>query len=92
VYPVVSGSVAVSAHHHEFFAEHKTTERHQVEGPVRQRVPGFYVHEMAPGPRYAGWTYATVGVWDAVHEPDGHGLEFVMTSSRQTSGWSNLLR
>ena len=50
-------------------------------GPISRRVPGFCVHEIAPGPRYAGWTYATVGVWDVVHEPDGHGLEFVMTSS-----------
>src|SRR4051812_10611589 len=74
------GSAAVSRHHHQFFAGHELVERHQVVGPIAHRVPSFFVHEIAPGPRYAGWTYASVGLWDAVHQPDGHGLEFVMTA------------
>jgi hypothetical protein len=79
----ISGSVALSRHHHRFFARHKITERHQLAGPVIERVPGFYVDEISPGPKFEGWTYATVGVWDAVHEPTGHGLEFLLTSPTQ---------
>lgn len=38
----------------------------------------MFIHEFAPGPRMAAWTYTTVGVWSAIHTAEGHGLEFVM--------------
>ncbi|MDQ1748091.1 MAG: hypothetical protein QOD07_2354 [Frankiaceae bacterium] len=74
------GAAAVADHHHRFFAGHEITERHQLVGPISKRVPDFFVHEIGPGPKYAGWTYASVGVWEAVHSPDGHGLEFLLTA------------
>lgn len=75
------GSAAIAEHHHAYFAGHEITERREPSGRVYDRVPGFFVHEIAPGPRYDGWTYAGVGLWEAVHEETGHGLEFVMTAA-----------
>lgn len=77
-------AAAVADHHHRFFIGHDITERHQVVGPIAKRVPGLFVHEIAPGPRYAGWTYASVGVWDAVHTQQGHGLEFLITAGESS--------
>lgn len=81
---VERGAVAIAAQHHQYFAGHEITERREPSGQVERRVPGFFVHEISPGPKFAGWTYAGVGLWDAVHEPNGHGLEFVMTSPVRT--------
>jgi hypothetical protein len=54
------------------------------EGPIYQRVPGFRVHAVAPGPRgHNAWTYVTSGCWQAVHQ-HGHGLEFVMATREFT--------
>lgn len=79
----------VSAHQHAYFEGHAVRELNWP-GPVRDRVPGFYVHEFGPGPRYEGWTYATVGVWDAT-QADGVGLEFLLSASHQTDRAVELL-
>jgi hypothetical protein len=42
------------------------------------------VHEIEPGPRYAGWTYLSVGAWTAVHTDDGHGLEFLVCANQSS--------
>lgn len=73
-------ATAVSDHHHAFFRGHDITDAKWTAGSAENRVPGLYVHEVAPGPRLDAWTYLTVGVWDAAHSADdGHGLEFLMT-------------
>jgi len=73
---------ALTAHHHAFFAGHDITARRWPEGPADQRLPGFFVHEVSPGPRYDGWTYLSVGAWSAVHHGNGHGLEFLISADR----------
>jgi hypothetical protein len=88
---VRSAGAAVADHHHRFFTGHTITERHQLVGPVTERVPQFFGHEVGPGPRYAGWTYASVGVWDAVHGPDGHGLEFLLSAAAPSERLTELL-
>lgn len=71
---------ALERHHHKFFSGHDIAARRWSLGPSQQRVPGLFVHEVAPGPRIAAWTYLTIGVWSAVHSDDGHGLEFLITA------------
>lgn len=84
-------AAAVAAHHHRFFKGHAIAERHQVVGPVAERVPGFFAHEVAPGPRFGGWTYASVGVWEAAHSPDGHGVEFLLTADAPSERLTELI-
>lgn len=80
----LGGSAAVSEHQHRYFTGHSVSERRLASGRIAERVPGFYVHEFGPGPRYDGWTYTSVGVWAAVHDAEtGHGLEFVLSSQRR---------
>lgn len=71
----------VSEHQHAYFRGHESRGLTGA-GPIRERVPNFYAHEFAPGPRYEGWTYATVGVWAAT-QVEGVGLEFVLSSPRR---------
>lgn len=78
--PQPAGSAAISEHQHGYFRGHQVRARRWPADRINERVPGFYVHEFGPGPRFAAWTYATVGVWEAVHSEDGHGVEFVMSS------------
>ena len=87
----LDGAAAISAHQHRCFLGHGVQERRWLGGPIATRVEGLYVHEFAPGPRSAAWTYATVGVWDATHAESGHGLEFVMSSPRQDDRLVELL-
>jgi hypothetical protein len=79
----LAGSAAVADHHQRFFSGHDITERDQITGPIASRVPDFFVHEIAPGPRYAGWTYASLGVREAVPTPGGHGPEFLLSAPRR---------
>jgi hypothetical protein len=73
-------TAALDEHVHSFFAGHRIESRTWDTGPIYQRVPGFRVHVVAPGPRSRNeWTYVTVGCWQAVHQ-DGHGLEFVLAT------------
>ncbi len=73
----------ISAHHHSFFKGHEIRERCWPVGPIESRLPGFYVHEVGPGPRLQGWTYLSVGLWSAVHGVDGHGLEFLLSAPQR---------
>lgn len=86
-----SGAAAIAAHQHEFFAGHPVAERRWAGSRIGQRVPGFSVHEFGPGPRYPGWTYATVGVWDATHDEHGHGMEFLLSTAAPTERAAELL-
>lgn len=74
------GSAAISEHQHRYFEGHQGRERRWPSHRISERVPGFYVHEFGPGPRYPAWTYTSVGVWGATHNDHGHGVEFVMSS------------
>src|SRR5262245_47011483 len=51
---------AVEIHARRFFRGH-SIRFHTWPGPVEQRLPGFLVMEVGPGPRTALWTYLTVG-------------------------------
>jgi hypothetical protein len=75
---------AVDDHVHEFFAGHDIETLTWDTGPLYQRVPGFRVHAVGPGPRGSNaWTYVTTGCWQARHQ-DGHGLEFVLATREFT--------
>lgn len=75
---------AVDEHIHSFFAGHRIESLTQDTGPIYQRVPGFRVHAIPPGPRFRRlWTYVTTGCWQAVNQ-DGHGVEFVFTTQHFT--------
>lgn len=77
------GSAAISEHQHRYFRGHQVRERRWPSDRITERVPGLYVHEFGPGPRFERWSYTTVGVWHATHNEHGHGVEFVMSSPTQ---------
>lgn len=77
-------TAALDEHVHSFFAGHSIESLTWDPGPIDERVPGFRVHAVAPGPRGRNaWTYVTAGCWEAVHQ-DGHGLEFVLATRELT--------
>ncbi|MDA0169735.1 suppressor of fused domain protein [Solirubrobacter taibaiensis] len=71
---------ALREHLHSFFTGHRIESRRWELGPILDRVPSFGVYAIGPGPRITAWTYVTTGCWDAVHEANGHGLEFVLSA------------
>jgi hypothetical protein len=84
VHDTTDASVAVDDQVHAFFAGHRVESATQDTGPILERVPGFRVHVVAPGPRDPGlWTYVTTGCWDAAHDA-GHGIEFVLATRDHT--------
>jgi len=70
---------ALGQHIRGFFAGHKIAKRTWPLVPIETRIPGFFVHEIEPGPRFPGWTYVSSGCWRATAE-NGHGLEFVLSA------------
>ncbi|MBE2317743.1 suppressor of fused domain protein [Solirubrobacter sp. CPCC 204708] len=73
---------ALRAHLTGFFAGHRIELRDWPLGPILRRVPAFGVYAVAPGPRLtSAWTYVTTGCWDALHDRQGHGLEFVLSAA-----------
>jgi hypothetical protein len=60
-------------------------------GPIARRVEGFAVHAIHPGPRLDAWTYVSTGCWDAVHDDNGHGLEFVLAADTASGHHVELL-
>jgi hypothetical protein len=76
--------VALEKHVHSVFAGHQIERLTWDTGPIYERVPGFRVYAIAPGPRGRNaWTYMTAGCWQAVHQ-DGHGFEFVLATREFT--------
>lgn len=71
---------AVEAHLRQFFEGHAVEKRTWNTGPIHERIPGFFVFEVGPGPRFSGWTYVTVGCWASTAH-HGHGLEFALSSN-----------
>jgi hypothetical protein len=70
-----------------FFQGHEIDCLPGVSGPVEQRIPGFRIFRVGPGPRFKGWTYVSSGCW-SVTSHEGHGLEFVLTA--QADHWQHL--
>ena len=70
---------ALGQHIRGFFAGHKIARRTWPLVPIETRIPGFFVYEIEPGPRFPGWTYVSSGYWRATAE-NGHGLEFVLSA------------
>jgi len=79
-YDVNDAGDALDMHVHAFFTGHAVTRRQWPLGPVEQRIPGFFVYAVGPGPRFAGWTYLTAGCWRATARHQ-HGLEFVLSTN-----------
>jgi hypothetical protein len=52
---------AVEQHLREFFAGHAVTPLVWPVGPADQRLPGFRVLRIGPGPRTGQWVFASVG-------------------------------
>jgi suppressor of fused protein SUFU len=69
--------VALRRHLEGFFDGHPIDCVTGMAGPIGNRVPGFRVFRIAPGPRFDCWTYVTSGCWAAAQR-DGHGLEFAL--------------
>ena len=60
-----------------FFAGHACAEHAWRIGPALTHLPRLRVAEFAPGPRFSGWVYASLGAWEARPDPR---LEFVITA------------
>jgi hypothetical protein len=71
---------AILAHLRRFFAGHDIQTVAWTVGPIEQRVPGFRVARIGPGPRLGLWSYVSLGCWRATHV-DEHGLEFVIAAT-----------
>ncbi|RKQ88309.1 suppressor of fused protein SUFU [Solirubrobacter pauli] len=72
---------ALRVHLEAFFADHAVELRTWPHGPIHERVPGFGVYAISPGPRLKAWSYVTTGCWDAAHQGE-HGLEFILSCTR----------
>jgi hypothetical protein len=44
---------------------------------VRERIPGFSLAAVAPGPPTGHHAYVSLGCWDVVHDSE-HGLELIL--------------
>lgn len=53
-------------------------------GPMEERIPGFSVLVVHPGPRFPAWTYVSLGCWRATAQ-DGYGHEFVLSAQDGTA-------
>jgi hypothetical protein len=62
---------AVEQHAKRFFREH-AIHFHSATGPVTQRLPGFRVMVVEPGPKTGLWTYLTIGAHQVRHGEHGH--------------------
>jgi hypothetical protein len=79
----LAAAEAVEGHVRGFCAGHEVEVVEYDLGFGRRRaVPDLHVVVVGPGPRGRAWVYVTAGCWSAVNL-DGHGIEFVMTSSRR---------
>ncbi|MCW2917865.1 MAG: hypothetical protein JWN52_5933 [Actinomycetia bacterium] len=75
--------VTLREHLEGFFHGHSIDCVPGVAGPIEDRVPGFRIFRIAPGPRFNCWAYVTSGCWSAT-QCDGHGLEFALTTPSDT--------
>lgn len=80
-YSTDSPSEALASHLAAFFEGHQIEATTWPLGPAEERLPGFFVYEIGPGPRFPGWTYVSSGCWTAAHDVAGHGLEFVLSAN-----------
>lgn len=82
---------AVVAHRRAAFAGHQITQRRPVGKRIHQRVRHLVVQEIAPGPTTASWTYASLGLWDATHDAEGHGSELLLAGPRRDERLAELV-
>jgi hypothetical protein len=78
---------ALLSHLEGFFQGHRIDCLPGAVGPVEERIPGFRIFRIGPGPKFGGWTYVSSGCAD-ITSADGHGLEFVLTA--RTDDWQHL--
>lgn len=71
---------AFDHHVRTYFAGHEITSERWPVGPIESRIPGFFVYQVGPGPRFPGWSYLSSGCWRATAQR-GHGLEFVLSTN-----------
>jgi hypothetical protein len=70
----------VLAHLRRFFTGHEVQTFAWTFGPIEERIPGFRVARVAPGPRANLWSYVSLGCWRTT-QVEGHGLEFVIAAA-----------
>ncbi|MFS1305376.1 suppressor of fused domain protein [Streptosporangium longisporum] len=78
---------ALRDHLEDFFQGHQVDCLPGVAGPIEERIPGFRIFRIGPGPRFGDWTYVTSGC-AGTGSADGHDLEFVLTA--RTDDWQHL--
>jgi hypothetical protein len=72
--------VALEQHVLTFFQGHVTRDAPLPEGPIHERLPGFRVVMVAPGPRLGMWTYVSIGAYQV---RDGeHAQEFIFVGEQ----------
>ena len=73
-------NAVVRQHIQQFFAGHSCEEFQWTLGRAVEELPRLRVVEFAPGPRTWLWVYATVGAWEARHDPR---LEFLIAAPQR---------
>ena len=75
-------------HLRTFFVGHESEEYIWTIGPAFTELPRLRMAEFAPGPKFHGWVYATIGAWEAGPES---GLEFLITAPHKNPRHVELL-
>lgn len=78
--PIEEGKVC--AHVREFFKGHEVRARVWPAGPMPSLSPSFHVHEVAPGPRTALWSYVSAGGIE-LSQPESTKLEFLVLAEER---------
>ena len=83
----MSAQEEVEEHIRDFFREHVAAKIAWLPGPAAKSWPQLYFLAIAPGPRYTGWVYVTVGA-SAITTPS---LEFFVCSPHASGSMAELL-
>ena len=70
----------IEAHIRRFFAGHNISPASWMSGPASRLWSGLYYLAIAPGPRYAGWVYMSVGA----SEVASPRIEFILCTPHAT--------
>jgi hypothetical protein len=81
---------ALRAHIRRFFEGHCCSEHTFAGGPAGRVPPDFRVVRVAAGPKTPLTVYLSLGSWEATGDT-GHGLEFLVTTSRPEKDCVELL-
>jgi hypothetical protein len=77
----------IEAHIRRFFSGHEVSKAAWLPGPAARRWPDLHCLAIAPGPRYSGWVYLSVGA----SEVASPRLEFILCTPYATEAAIELL-